>query len=237
VLLQQQDRRDGGDTSASQSMALPMRTALLAVGAYLAVGVLAYHVWLEKWPIVDALYFSCVCFSTVGYGDLCPTTAMGKVFTCLFGFSGIALLGAVVASLGSKMVSLEMEAVGRVKQESKKRLLKIYDLMPKIIHKTKNTKTGEEKTKILEQIKQDFSNSTEIIEQEESLPALLAKPVPMKIRIWKAFTWMCKSLSVVIAGGILIGRLEGWSILDSVYYSLVTATTYVLRVLHLMMTY
>ncbi|KAG7337595.1 Kef-type transporter NAD-binding protein 2 [Nitzschia inconspicua] len=176
VLLQQQDRQsqtDGG--TIEQSMALPLRTALLAVGTYLAIGVLAFHFIQEEWTIVDALYFSCVCFSTVGYGDLCPTTAVGKLFTCVFGFTGIALLGAVVASLGSKLVSLEMEAVGRVKLESKKRLLKIYDLMPKI----------------------DL----------------------------EGYFGMSKSLLVVIVGGIFIGRLEGWSLCDSIYYSIVTATT------------
>ncbi|KAG7343847.1 Kef-type transporter NAD-binding protein 2 [Nitzschia inconspicua] len=233
VLLQQQDRQsqtDGG--TIEQSMALPLRTALLAVGTYLAIGVLAFHFIQEEWTIVDALYFSCVCFSTVGYGDLCPTTAVGKLFTCVFGFTGIALLGAVVASLGSKLVSLEMEAVGRVKLESKKRLLKIYDLMPKIVRKSKKTTSVKEKKKIFQQINDQlnqttyYSNDTQVMgEEEESLPALLAKPVPMRIRIWKAILWMSKSLLVVIVGGIFIGRLEGWSLCDSIYYSIVTATT------------
>lgn len=45
---------------------LTLRNASLAIISYLTVGVLAYHVLFEKWSIVDALYFSCVCFSTVG---------------------------------------------------------------------------------------------------------------------------------------------------------------------------
>jgi hypothetical protein len=247
LLQQQQQQQQQGrnkdvieekkDTTTAQqlyqSMDLPMRTALLAVVAYLTVGVLAYHVWLEQWSIVDAMYFSCVCFSTVGYGDLCPTTTMGKLFTCLFGFTGIALLGAVVATLGSKLVSWEIQAVGRVKQQGKKRLLKIYDLLPKIVHKTKNASSTKEKAKIFEQIKQVENLAKPALsveaESEQSLSALLANPIRLRKRIGGALIWMSKSLAVVIVGGLIVGTLEGWSLCDSIYYSLVTATTYVLQ--------
>jgi hypothetical protein len=233
LLQQQQWRNQNGvedeDTTVQQlykSMNLPMRTALLAVVAYLAVGVLAYHVWLENWSIVDALYFSCVCFSTVGYGDLCPSTSLGKLFTCLFGFSGIALLGAVVASLGSKLVTLEMEAVGKVKQVGQNRLLKFYDLLPKIVHKTKNASSTEEKIEIFEDIKNQESLTAQSVEEEEKpLHSLLVNPTRLAKSIWEASLWMSKVLSVIIVGGLIVGRLEGWSVWDSIYYSLVTATT------------
>ena len=34
--------------------------------AYFAVGVFSYHKIFEKYSFVDALYYTCVCFSTVG---------------------------------------------------------------------------------------------------------------------------------------------------------------------------
>jgi hypothetical protein len=47
-------------------ISLRLQDGLIGLLAYLSVGVLAYHCVFEKWPVVDALYFSVACFSTVG---------------------------------------------------------------------------------------------------------------------------------------------------------------------------
>jgi hypothetical protein len=71
-ILRTRSREDASksDNSADRQrmvvISLPLRGALIAIISYLSVGVLAYHVLFEKWSIVDSLYFSCVCFSTVG---------------------------------------------------------------------------------------------------------------------------------------------------------------------------
>lgn len=44
----------------------------------LAVGTVVYHV-LEDWSWVDALYFCTVAVTTVGFGDLAPTTDLSKL--------------------------------------------------------------------------------------------------------------------------------------------------------------
>jgi hypothetical protein len=169
-------------------------------------------------------------------GDLCPTTAVGKIFTCVFGFSGIALLGAIVANLGSKLVSLELETMNKVQSESRKNLLMIYDKMPKIIKNVKRNKmeqrtnTDQQPTDIAQQVKdetqKEISSSKDDSVVIEDLPSLiLNQPKPIGVTIWKTTQWVLKSLMVVIVGGLIIGRLEGWSVCDSIYYSLVTAST------------
>lgn len=65
--------------------------ALAAVSA-LVVGTVAYH-YIEGWSWVDAFYFSAVAGSTVGFGDLTPTTDGSKLFTVLYVFSSIAIIG------------------------------------------------------------------------------------------------------------------------------------------------
>lgn len=52
----------------------------------------------------DALYFSFVTASTVGYGDVTPVTPEGKVLTGILIFVGIGLLGFASAQLTTKLL-------------------------------------------------------------------------------------------------------------------------------------
>ncbi len=52
---------------------------------------------IEHWSIIDALYFSVMTMSTVGYGDLFPTTDASKVFTIIFTFLSIGSFVAFTA--------------------------------------------------------------------------------------------------------------------------------------------
>ena len=57
----------------------------------LVLGVVMYH-WLEGWSWIDSLYFSSVAVTTVGFGDLTPTTDASKLFTVFYIFSGVAII-------------------------------------------------------------------------------------------------------------------------------------------------
>ena len=57
----------------------------------MAVGTFAYH-FLEEWSWVDSLYFSTVAVTTVGFGDLAPSTDASKLFTVIYILGGIAIV-------------------------------------------------------------------------------------------------------------------------------------------------
>ena len=61
----------------------------------LGVGTVVYRL-LEDWSWVDSFYFSVVTLTTVGFGDLSPTTTVSKLFTVFFIFTGISLIGALL---------------------------------------------------------------------------------------------------------------------------------------------
>lgn len=61
----------------------------------LGVGTVVYRI-LEDWSWVDSFYFSAVALTTVGFGDLSPTTDASKLFTVFYIFSGISLIGALL---------------------------------------------------------------------------------------------------------------------------------------------
>ena len=65
-------------------------TALMAL-ALLVVGT-AFYTNVEGWSPLDALYFSVITLATVGYGDLVPRTAAGKIFTMVYLLLGIGVI-------------------------------------------------------------------------------------------------------------------------------------------------
>ena len=54
--------------------------------------------------VTDALYFSFVTASTVGYGDVTPVTPAGKILTGILIFVGIGLLGFASAQLTTRLL-------------------------------------------------------------------------------------------------------------------------------------
>jgi voltage-gated potassium channel len=56
----------------------------------------------EGWSVVDALYFSVTTLSTVGLGDLAPTTTIGKLFTVVYIFSGLGLIAGFINTIGKE---------------------------------------------------------------------------------------------------------------------------------------
>lgn len=66
-------------------------------------GTIFYH-HIEKWNWVDAYYFSVVSLTTVGYGDLTPTTNAGKVFTTFYLIIGISIIAALLNNIVKNFV-------------------------------------------------------------------------------------------------------------------------------------
>jgi voltage-gated potassium channel Kch len=62
----------------------------------LLVGVLFYSN-VEHWSALNALYFSVITLTTVGYGDLTPQTNLGKMFTIIYIFIGLGVILGLVS--------------------------------------------------------------------------------------------------------------------------------------------
>lgn len=78
----------------------------------LASGTLFYSN-VEGWGILDSLYFSVITLTTVGYGDLAPTTGAGKVFTMLYIFVGLGLILGFVNQVAERSLQRRREGSGR----------------------------------------------------------------------------------------------------------------------------
>ena len=58
----------------------------------------------------DAIWWSVVSFTTVGYGDLYPVTGLGRFAGLIMMLSGLAALGSVAAILGSTFSSIDADS-------------------------------------------------------------------------------------------------------------------------------
>lgn len=67
----------------------------LAVVIVIVTGVVFYSL-TEQWSIADSLYFTVVALSTIGFGDLAPTTTFARLFTVFYALVGVGLIGVLL---------------------------------------------------------------------------------------------------------------------------------------------
>jgi hypothetical protein len=233
-------------TSRNLKLDLSFREGLYALSIYLAMGVIAYSFVLENWSVIDSLYFTCTCFTTgeyrilsgakylklaqsfcltmkvpVGYGDLCPSNAVSKLFTCVFGMAGIALLGASTAAVHGKILEITIESLDKIKRDISRITVSLFGLVHQIVYLCR-LQRGQQKEQLLDETVLYQHLHRKILENcyqrfkpwhssiDKILSSLIIRSIP--------------SFVVMILGGTIMQILNGrvWSFGDSVYYSLVT---------------
>ncbi len=71
------------------------------------IGGTLFYARVEHWPLLDALYFTIITLTTVGYGDFTPKTDAGKIFTIVYIFVGISLISGFIILLGEHSKKLK----------------------------------------------------------------------------------------------------------------------------------
>ena len=87
----------------------------LVAGVLLVTGTLFYWRFEEGWSLMDALYFCVVTLTTVGFGDLHPTSAGTQLFTVIYILTGLGILVALLASVAEAYIAQKAE-VGKVRE-------------------------------------------------------------------------------------------------------------------------
>ncbi|XP_047334508.1 two-pore potassium channel 1-like [Impatiens glandulifera] len=86
------------------------RKVMLFLAAYLGIGTVCFYLVRNQISgqktngILDAVYFCIVTMTTVGYGDLVPSSVPSKLLACVFVFSGTALVGFILSNAADYLV-------------------------------------------------------------------------------------------------------------------------------------
>lgn len=92
------------------------RNIIVLLLIVLCSGTFFYH-RVEEWRVLDALFFSIITLSTVGYGDFSPQTDIGKVFTIFYIFVGLGLFFAVIDHLAKGIYKRQKKLVTKTKEK------------------------------------------------------------------------------------------------------------------------
>jgi hypothetical protein len=72
--------------------------AFVLVALLLGLGTV-YYSFAESWSYVDSFYFSTITLTTIGFGDLAPTTDASKMFTAFYALIGIGVMLYILSSV------------------------------------------------------------------------------------------------------------------------------------------
>jgi len=70
--------------------------------ALIVIGTVVYRL-LEDWSWVDSVYFSVIAVTTVGFGDISPSTDSSKLFTVFYVLAGISIVTAYLHARMSRV--------------------------------------------------------------------------------------------------------------------------------------
>jgi voltage-gated potassium channel len=85
---------------------------LLALVVSLLVSGTVFFTLVEGWSVLDSFYFSVTTLTTVGFGEPAPATAAGKIFTILYIFVGLGVIGGFINVLAKDTFARQRRRAG-----------------------------------------------------------------------------------------------------------------------------
>ncbi|XP_014207585.1 TWiK family of potassium channels protein 7-like [Copidosoma floridanum] len=71
----------------------------------------------DRWSVLQAVFFASTILTTIGYGNVFPTTFLGRVFCILFALIGIPLTLTVIADYGKLLAGAVSSAAPKIRSK------------------------------------------------------------------------------------------------------------------------
>lgn len=91
-------------TVATEEMTRPIRRFLVVLVGIGLAGTIGFMV-LEGWSVLDAVYMTVITLSTVGFGEIHPISAAGRIFTIVLITAGVGAVAYLFSTLSQYVVS------------------------------------------------------------------------------------------------------------------------------------
>ncbi|KAK0158497.1 hypothetical protein PV328_009494 [Microctonus aethiopoides] len=73
-------------------------------------------VTIDRWSIIQAVFFASTVLTTIGYGNVVPSSIWGRVFCIFFAFIGIPLTLTVIAHWGKLFAEIVSEIASKISE-------------------------------------------------------------------------------------------------------------------------
>ena len=207
---------------------------------FLASMLMVLYLWLgcmfyrseAGWSIPDSLLFTVYTVTTVGYGgpQPLPNTVAFHAFTCMYilvGISGVTVIGTNTY----QMITLEATRMRSSPLEQKRQSQEAQS--------TDNASESEGDLDVLaremaKRREQFMTELDDLVRQQPFFSAALDycidrfKQTQIYLKTTKSgriLAVMLPFTGMIIFGAVVVGIIEGWSPLESIYWSIVTLTT------------
>lgn len=123
--------------------------------------------FLEGWSLTDSFYFVSMTATTVGYGDLTPSTTLSKMITIFYSLMIIPIILYAFMAIAKFEVERVYKQIHRVQRKQQEEEVKLVKTERKL---RKQEEKIEDQEEDLEMTEKKLSKQTKInIEQEEEL--------------------------------------------------------------------
>ncbi len=112
-------RLSPSETSSLSGTRRRLLYALFAVAVAIAIGTLGFH-FIEGLSLLDSLYVSAQTVTTVGYGDITPSSTRGRVFAIVFMLGGVGVVLYALTTSVQAIVQSELIATLGQRRQSRR---------------------------------------------------------------------------------------------------------------------
>lgn len=146
---------------------------IAAIFSVLTVGAIIFS-FLEGWHLIDAFYFVTMTATTVGYGDLTPTTNLSKVITIFYALSIVPFVLYAFSAVAKSQIAKVYYKVHHLERKQKEQEEEIDKAARKIrrqktLIKQQEDELDKQQSNIKKQLREMHEQEKELEEHDRQI--------------------------------------------------------------------